>query len=217
MLPIKNPAPANSICRVGPRARPSYISAAPDSGSSQSPRMAIPPGVPFWAQTLPHLAAPPITLYALLQILARKNILMIGSFWLRAMLYVLAMPLYIYFKSLSTTMKHRRDAWRLGAKTFPVRPGSFPLHIDLLYRALQALPHEYAADFISTSFDPKDRTFQWKILGETKGSHPPLKLRWSSVLLTITLQYSQPNPAISNIFWLEISLTYAVLLKRTTQ
>jgi hypothetical protein len=138
--------------------------------------MAVPPGVPFWARRVPRLVAPPIALYALLQVLAREKVLMIDSLWLRALVYILATPLYIYFKSIWTSMKHRRDAWRHGAKTFPVRPGSLPMHIDLLYQALQALPHEYAADFIASTFDSKNRTFQWKVMGETRGNHPSSKL-----------------------------------------
>jgi hypothetical protein len=156
--------------------------------------MTAPPGVPFWARNLPRALAPPVALYALLHVLARQNVLTRSALWVRVLACLLVAPMYFYCKSIWTLMKHRRRAWKRGAKLFPVRHGSLPLDIDLLHQALQALPHEYATDFIGSAFAPNSRTFLLNVLGETRGIHTSAISRFSSLSSPLHRSFHDRTP-----------------------
>ena len=47
----------------------------------------------------------------------------------------------------------------MRGNTGPVRNGSLPLNIDLIYHAWQAHPHEYAADFIGSTFGALEHSY----------------------------------------------------------
>lgn len=127
-----------------------------------------PPGVSFWAQVLPTLAAPPILVYALVHVLDDKDVLHLPFPWLKAFLCLLATPFYLYAKSCWTDLSNRRLARKHGAKLFPPMATSLPGGIDILYRMLMGLKYEYAGNGFNEMLSNEGKTVVLQAMGETR-------------------------------------------------
>lgn len=139
----------------------------------------LPPGIAFWLAVLPHLLAPPIVIFGILNFLDEHstapalsaiNLDLLQARWLRIALYVLATPTYLSLKNTWKNLKYRRAAWRNGAKMFPIHSGRLPFGLDILFNMIRALQTEYAGESLGRVVtDMGSKTVIIRALGEDRG------------------------------------------------
>lgn len=134
------------------------------------------PGIDFWLSVLPHLIGPPLVLYTLLNYLninltVNLDAQPLRDKQLRALLYVIATPVYLNMRSIWKDLKYRHAAWRRGAKMIPVISGRLPFGIDLIIHMIKSLKNEYAGEAVARlTAKTGSKTVVFRALGGDKGS-----------------------------------------------
>lgn len=118
------------------------------------------PGLAFWLAVSPHLITPILAVYAFLNYVTGDSAApntttpslnndILGARWLRAILYVLATPVYLSFLNSWKNFRDRLTAQKYGATPIPVISGYLPFNIDLLFNMISSLKHEYVGEAVA--------------------------------------------------------------------
>lgn len=140
-----------------------------------------PPGVSFWLAVLPNLLGPSLAAFALFTYVdEHPNAPMMSKWslnrdflhatWVRAIVYLVATPVYLSLKNHWKNLKYRHAAWRHGAQPLPVISGNLPFGIDILLDLIKALKVEYAGESLAKFIEASgSKTVLFRVLGEYKG------------------------------------------------